>query len=179
MDDVRISQGALTPDQFLIHAAYTNAQLGISSQPTNVTLVPGQPAAFQVGVNVTNIPAGAVLYQWQSEALGGSQWVSIPGADLSSYEVLAPVLADSGTQYRVIITAPGGPSITSAVATLLGPPSPVGIAFTNGTVTLTWTSGILQQATQLIGPWQDVSGVVSPYSLAPSGSQMFFRIGQQ
>ena len=179
LDDFRISQGTLTPDQFLIHLAYTNAQLAITSQPADAIVASGQAASFQVGVSVTNMPGDAVLYQWQTEAPAGNQWTPIPGAILPIYTVSQPQLINSGTQYRVIVTAPGGPSISSEAATLfVGQLPPVSIAFTNGTLTLTWSSGILQQALQLAGPWQDLSGTNSPYSLAPIGNKMFFRLRQ-
>ena len=98
LDDLRISEGVLTPDQFLTHVSYANAQLGISSQPSNVTMtVAGPPPVFQVGVSVTNIPADAVLYQWQIEGPGGNQWVAIPGEISPTYTVSQPQLINSGT----------------------------------------------------------------------------------
>ena len=50
-------------------------------------------------------------YQWQR---GG---VDIAGARSSSYTLAAPTLADSGAQFRVVVTNPLG-STTSASATL-------------------------------------------------------------
>jgi hypothetical protein len=126
-------------------------------------------------VGATNIPADAVLYQWQVEAPGSNQWVSIPGAILSTYQNPQVQLADNGAKYRVVATVPGGPSVTSAAATLSVSLPAVGISVANGMVTLTWTSGTLQEAVQLAGPWQDVTNATSPFSIVPTGSQMFFR----
>jgi hypothetical protein len=41
---------------------------------------------------------------------------------------------------------------------------------------LNWNAGVLQSATILTGPWTDVTGVSSPYTVTPSGTQQFFRV---
>ena len=44
---------------------------------------------------------------------------------------------------------------------------------------LQWGSGsVLQSATNVMGPWQDVSGATSPYTISFAGPQRFFRIRQ-
>jgi len=44
---------------------------------------------------------------------------------------------------------------------------------------LTWTGGtILQRSDSVSGPWADVGGVSSPYSVVASGSSGYFRIKQ-
>jgi hypothetical protein len=44
-------------------------------------------------------------------------------------------------------------------------------------IVLTWkeTSAVLQSAASLSGPWVDVTGVSSPYTIVPSAAQQFFR----
>lgn len=42
-------------------------------------------------------------------------------------------------------------------------------------VAITWTSGTLQQADAVSGPYTDVSGATSPYKTAPAGSAKFYR----
>jgi hypothetical protein len=49
----------------------------------------------------------------------------------------------------------------------------------NGQVLLTWTTGTLQSAPALSGPYTDVPGAVSPYAVIPSGDRQFFRIKMQ
>jgi len=42
-----------------------------------------------------------------------------------------------------------------------------------------WTTGTLQQATAITGPWSDVTGAAAPtYTFSPSGGQQFFRARQ-
>ena len=46
-----------------------------------------------------------------------------------------------------------------------------------GTLSLSWTFGVLQQADVLAGPWTEVAGAVSPYAVTPTGvGQKFFRV---
>lgn len=50
---------------------------------------------------------------------------------------------------------------------------------TNGQVMLTWTAGKLQSAPAANGPYTNVTGAISPFVLAPSGGQQFFRVKVQ
>jgi hypothetical protein len=48
---------------------------------------------------------------------------------------------------------------------------------TDGTLTITWTGGgTLQAAEAVTGPWQDVAGATSPYTLTPTAAKLFGRI---
>lgn len=46
----------------------------------------------------------------------------------------------------------------------------------DGTLTLEWTGGVLQAASAVTGPWQDVPGAVSPYQFTPNQAMLFGRI---
>ncbi|HWF17831.1 MAG TPA: LamG domain-containing protein, partial [Verrucomicrobiae bacterium] len=46
----------------------------------------------------------------------------------------------------------------------------------NGQLVLTWTTGTLQSAPAVSGPYTDISNATSPYPLVPSGIQQFFRV---
>lgn len=46
----------------------------------------------------------------------------------------------------------------------------------NGQLVLTWTSGILQSAPVVDGPYSDVPGATSSYTIAPTLSQQYFRL---
>jgi len=54
----------------------------------------------------------------------------------------------------------------------------LGIENQAGQSTLTWTdaTAILQSSSQVAGPWSNVIGAKSPYSIIPSGGQLFFRL---
>ena len=45
----------------------------------------------------------------------------------------------------------------------------------NGSLTLSWSQGTLLQSTNLIGPWT-INSAPSPYSIAPTNSQMYFKV---
>ena len=49
----------------------------------------------------------------------------------------------------------------------------------NGQLLLTWTNGILQSAPGVAGPYSDINGATSPYSVLPSLSQQYFRLRMQ
>jgi hypothetical protein len=48
-----------------------------------------------------------------------------------------------------------------------------------GQLVLTWTNGTLQSAPTITGPFTDISGASSPYTLVPSGDQQYFRVRVQ
>jgi uncharacterized repeat protein (TIGR03806 family) len=83
----------------------------ISSPPQNQSVVAPAMATFTVTATGTNR-----TYQWQSMPPGGA-FANITGATAASYTTPATTAAMSGTQYRVIVSNPGG-SVTSAAATL-------------------------------------------------------------
>jgi hypothetical protein len=53
----------------------------------------------------------------------------------------------------------------------------VAISGSRASVTMTWLPGTaLQSATSVTGPWADVPGATSPYTVVPTGTQKYFRI---
>lgn len=91
----------------------TAPNAGISAQPQSQTAAENHSLTFSV--TVTNA-GGAVAYQWQRKASGGS-FADIPGANAASYTTpLLTVANNNGDQYRVIASVPGR-SITSSAAT--------------------------------------------------------------
>jgi beta-glucanase (GH16 family) len=77
------------------------------------------------------------------------------------YAVSAAILGcESGDSAPVSATLPAG----------------VGIQFTGGNVILNWPGGILQSATNLIGPWGDVIGAASPFTNPAGAPQEFYRL---
>jgi DNA-binding beta-propeller fold protein YncE len=79
----------------------------ITAQPASTSVSAGQPAVFSVGASGT-LP---LSYQWFA---GG---VSIAGATGASYSIAATTLSQSGSQFTVTVSNPGG-SVTSSAATL-------------------------------------------------------------
>lgn len=44
---------------------------------------------------------------------------------------------------------------------------------------ISWPFGTLQQAATVTGPYTDISGVTSPYTITPSASAKFYRVKLQ
>src|SRR6267142_2762459 len=92
-----------------------NAPPNITSQPSNQTVMQGQPATFSVSAGGT----APLNYQWQRDT------VNISGASSSSYTISSTALADNGAKFRCVVSNGFG-SATSNEATLtVQPPPPV------------------------------------------------------
>jgi uncharacterized repeat protein (TIGR03806 family) len=127
----------------------------ITGQPANQSVVAPATATFSVTATGTNR-----TYQWQSMPPGGA-FANIAGATGASYTTPATATGMSGTQYRVIVTNPGG-SVTSAAATLTvtagaTPPS-ITAQPGNQTVTApaTATFSVTATGTSLSYQWQSM-----------------------
>ena len=83
---------------------------GILSQPTDQSVVAGTTADFNV------VARNATSYQWQRSTDGGSTFINVDGATAKNHTTPVTTLADSGAQYRVVIT--GTSNVTSSAATL-------------------------------------------------------------
>ena len=96
------------------------APLIITQQPQNAAAVVGQNATFNVtatGLNLT--------YQWQVMAPGAGTFTNIAGALSTTYVTPATALADSGSQFRVVVTnAQGSTNSSAAILSVLTPGSP-------------------------------------------------------
>jgi photosystem II stability/assembly factor-like uncharacterized protein len=89
----------------------------VVEQPAAVAIVDSQSATFSVTAS-----GSSVAYQWQSSA-DGVAWTDIVGATDPSVTLLAPTLADDGTQVRVVLSNSAGRA-TSAAALLTVRPTP-------------------------------------------------------
>ena len=56
------------------------------------------------------------------------------------------------------------------------PAATLDIQYSSGNLILTWPTGTLQSAPVVTGPYTDAGGATSPYTLAPSGAQQYFRV---
>jgi hypothetical protein len=55
-------------------------------------------------------------------------------------------------------------------------PPAISIQRSGAQIVLSWTSGTLQTATNLLGPWADLTGTNAPYSVSPVVPQQFYRL---
>jgi hypothetical protein len=73
----------------------------------------------------------------------------------------------------------GCTSAPGTTTVIVNPPASVTIQSLAGNVILSWPGGTLQTATDLSGPWDDVSGAASPRTNPAAASQEFYRLRLQ
>jgi len=54
--------------------------------------------------------------------------------------------------------------------------APLSVVTSGGKIILSWPSGTLQQADQVNGTYNDMTGVTSPYTNTPSAAQKYYRV---
>jgi len=101
------SAGTVTSTSASLSVTATATAPTITAQPVSQTVAPGRTATFSVAANGT----APLAYQWQKNI------VNIPGASAAAYTTPATTSADSGTQFRVVVTNATG-NATSNSATL-------------------------------------------------------------
>jgi hypothetical protein len=145
----------------------TRASLGLVTAGKGTTNQTVQPVGVFDGPGTRSAPG--VDDGWGRNALfplltaaGGSQI----GVTLNG-ETTFRFTTDSG-DFDYFLLVPGtevvNPTITSFKKN------------TDGTLTLEWTGGVLQAAPAVTGPWQDVAGATSPYTITPNQGMLFGRI---
>ena len=100
----------------------------IATHPVNATASPGTNVSYSVAATSNS---GALLYQWQRQAVGTVGFVSL--ADNGHYAGSATVtlsintlsLAEHGDEFRVVVTSGAGSPATSTSATLTVTQAPV------------------------------------------------------
>ena len=123
-EETLVAMGSMTGDSE--DTVYPDAILGITSQPTNRSIIAGggNTATFTVGV--TSTPTATITYQWQYDNAG--TWGNVAngtpanttytGATTASLVVLPTTTEANTAKYRVIASSSGAASVTSANAVL-------------------------------------------------------------
>ena len=133
-----------------------------NAQSWNVTVNGGVIASFNPGSRATTYANHTATFT----ATAASETLAFAGTDLAGGD--NTVFIDD-----VRITAPSNAS-----------PALIDIGLASGglqsgaQLVLSWSSGILLQATNIAGPWTTNVGVTSPYTLPPGEPQMFYRTQQ-
>jgi hypothetical protein len=79
-----------------------------------------------------------------------------------------------------VTAAAGGCASTPAATTVtVYPPATITSQALAGNIILSWPGGTLQSATNISGPWGDVSGATSPRTNVTAAAQEFYRIKLQ
>ncbi len=151
-----------------IRASALMGSAGITTQPVSATVNLGGTTTFSVAAS-----GAQVSYQWYVNN------APIPGATSATYTTPAATAADNGKQYQVMVSNPINSQCSAAATLTVMTVQPrIEYTFSNGTLTLTWPSGTLQQATDLQGAWTPVSGA-SPLSVKVADApRMFYRLVQ-
>ena len=97
-----------------VTATATGGVITITTPPVNAIVLPATTAIFKVAATTNN--GSPLTYQWQMAHSGSTNFTNIIDATGVSYKVERAT--DTGSQYRVIISAVGIPSVISPSATL-------------------------------------------------------------
>ncbi|HXP60712.1 MAG TPA: hypothetical protein VN829_09485, partial [Dongiaceae bacterium] len=105
----------------------------------------------------------------------------LPGYGTTNVLVLfSPTNSGTFTNTAAFTTLNAGGSTNLVTGTTpTPPPVTLKLATVANQVQLSWTSGTLQTAVQLTGPYTNITGAVSPYTLPLSGTARFFRVQVQ
>ncbi|MFO1500146.1 MAG: discoidin domain-containing protein [Verrucomicrobiota bacterium] len=87
-------------------------KLLLSQEPQSPLIGLGGSATFSVGVNVINGTNTLIGYQWQKDG------IAVPGATNATYTTPAITAIDASSKFKVVVSYPGLPSITSQEAGL-------------------------------------------------------------
>ncbi len=116
--------------------------------------------------------ATSFSYQWQRN--DGSGFVDIANATSASYRFFPTTPSDISATYRLVAGVPGK-LVPSTVVKVVAPAPQLSLSRTGDVITVTFT-GSLQSATSITGPFSNVTGATSPYTVpAPTGGNLFFR----
>jgi hypothetical protein len=149
------------------------------------TALPGAP--------VTETSTAAAVYQQQlylfAKGLGNQTislnvlsgtnwqgWSPVPGGAMAA---AAPAASEFRSQLELFRVDPNRRIyVANAVS---GPPPPqcleLSVIPASSGIVLAWDGiGSLQTASQVTGPWTEISGAASPWPIAPSKAQAFFRL---
>jgi FtsP/CotA-like multicopper oxidase with cupredoxin domain len=141
--------------------AITPVAPAIVTQPADATVPDFATATFTVVAT-----GSALTYQWQRSANlngGPASFANIAGATAATYAFTVHYAADNNTRYQVIVSGPGGPSVTSSSATLtVTPVGPQILTQPADTVTnygVAASLTVVAQATGALGyQWQKLVG---------------------
>ena len=109
-------------------------------------------------------------YNWNGPNgfTSGSRDPAIPNAD--------PTVAGI---YSVTAMVGGVTSSPGTVSVTVNPPLMLSAQMDSGQLVFDWPFGTLQSATNLLGPWNNVSGATAPFTNATMAPQEFYRIQSQ
>jgi len=153
-----------------------------NAKSSGIEIVLPRTAAPTAGNNGP-IYAGMTL-NLTASALGGAVYTySWTGPNSFNSTTQNPSIAQATTNaaglYAVTATVGGCASPPATTLVAVNPPVTVSIQSSGNSITITWPSGTLQSATNITGPWHNLTGTNSPYPLTFTGPQQFYRVKLQ
>ena len=160
---------AATPYGESVNSAEVSAAAGCTP-PATPTAGYNSPLYAGMTLNLTASTVPGATYNWTGPNgfTSTNQNPSIPGV----------TTVDSGV-YSVMATADACTSTPATTTVTVNPPASVSVQNLSSNLILNWPFGTLESATNLAGPWNDLTGVTPPYTNTPGQVQEFFRIRLQ
>jgi beta-galactosidase len=125
---------------------------------------------------------GATSYNIKRSLTSGGPYTTISAPGTVTGSSYIDLSVTNGTTYRYVVSAATSLSAAtetanSAAEVSVTPLAPVTLSWhvSPAGVVLTWPTGLLQNATDLLGPWNSLSGQTSPYTNPATRPQEFFR----
>ena len=148
-----------------------------NAKSSGIEILPPQPAVPVAGNNGP-LWAGMTLNLTASLVSGASCSWTGPNGFTSTQQNPSILNADINASgvYSVTTTAGGCASAPGTTAVVINPPARLDARSEAGTLILNWPAGTLQSATNVNGPWGDVSGATSPRTNPAVASQEFYRL---
>jgi uncharacterized protein YjdB len=171
--EFRIWNGAVSPLYVAVSAAAGPSVVVTNLKPTSVTVTVatnmdsgGTQQATVVGnfANGTNVTVTDAALDWTSSE---TNVLTVSSSGL--------ITAVGGGKATVSATV-GGVTATSASITVAVTAVTLGIAPSGKDVVISWQSGTLLEATNLLGPWVTNTTAVSPFTVAATNTSEFFKI---
>jgi hypothetical protein len=167
---------------YVVSAATSISTAGeTANSPTEAGVILPTPPPAPVASYNSPMYAGMTLYLTASTVPGATYSWTGPNGFTSANQNPSLVKANqsaSGT-YSVTATVSGLTSSPGTVAVTVNPPMTFTAQMLSGSLILNWPYGTLQSATNILGPWNNVSGATPPFTNTPTGPQQFYRIQLQ
>lgn len=168
-----------SPCYYVVSVINAAGEGAISSEAAATPQCVTPPAP--VTANNSPIFSGMTLNLTASLVAGASYSWTGPNGFTSSNQNPSIINATTNASGIYNVTATVGSCTSAAATTMMTVNLPVIILIQNGPdgIEITWPNGTLQSATNILGPWHDLSGAASSYVVTPVGPQQFYRIKLQ
>ena len=145
-----------------------------------IEIILPQPSAPTAGNNGP-LWAGMTLNLTASTMPGAAyNWTGPNGfTSTNQNPSLVNVNTNASGLFSVTASAGGCTSAPGTTIVTVGPPATVTSQALAGNIILSWPGGTLQSATNVSGPWGDVSGASSPRTNVAAAAQEFYRLKLQ